>query len=124
MKYAKLLTVSLFAAIVGVVVVGKTANAQDPVKVDPTHYKVAFQNAKVRVLNVHYGAHDKSPMHSHPASVVVYLTDAHVKYTRANGKTGEWTGKAGEARWAPADKHAIENLGDQSLDEVLIELKR
>ena len=51
------------------------ALAQDPVKVDPNHYKVEFENAQVRVLRIHYGAHEKSVMHYHPASVAVFLTD-------------------------------------------------
>jgi hypothetical protein len=48
------------------------ALAQDPVKVDPQHYKVIFENDQVRVLKIHYGPHEKSVMHSHPDSVVVY----------------------------------------------------
>ena len=39
------------------------AYAQDPVKVDPAHYKVVFENAQVRVLKIHYGPHEKSVMH-------------------------------------------------------------
>ena len=31
------------------------AMAQDPVKVDPKHYKVIFENDQVRVLQIHYG---------------------------------------------------------------------
>src|SRR6266478_786428 len=47
------------------------AFAQDPVKVDPKHYTVVSENDQVRILKVHYGAHEKSVMHSHPASVAV-----------------------------------------------------
>ena len=36
--------------------------AQDPVKVDPKHYKVELENAQVRVLRIHYGPHEKSVM--------------------------------------------------------------
>ena len=42
---------------------------QDPVKVDPKHYKVEVENEKVRVLRVNYKAHEKSVMHSHPDNV-------------------------------------------------------
>jgi hypothetical protein len=37
--------------------------------------KVEIENQWVRVLRVMQAPHDKSPMHEHPASVVVYLTD-------------------------------------------------
>ena len=38
------------------------ALAQDPTKVEPTHYKLAFENEYVQVVNVHYGPHEKSSM--------------------------------------------------------------
>ncbi len=39
------------------------ALAQDPVKVDPGHYKVLIDNASVRVLKVDYAPGGKSTMH-------------------------------------------------------------
>lgn len=47
----------------------------DPVKVDSKHYKVEFENEKVRVLRVSYGANEKSIMHGHPNAVAVFLAD-------------------------------------------------
>src|ERR1700737_4783878 len=61
--------------------------AQDPVKVDPQHYKVELENAQVRVLRIHYGPHEKSVMHYHPNLVAVFLTDGQIKMTDASGKT-------------------------------------
>ena len=61
-------------------------SAQDAVKVDARHYTVITDNAEVRVLRVHYGAHEKSTMHSHPDSVAVFLTDASIVFTLADGK--------------------------------------
>src|SRR5258708_2347961 len=52
--------------------------AQDPTKVEPTHYKLAFENEYVQVVNVHYGPHEKSSMHAHPGGVVVVLTAGHL----------------------------------------------
>ena len=122
MSYPKLFTAGILATLLGVVFV-VAANAQDPVQVDPSHYKVLFENSHVRVLSVHYGPHETGPEHSHPNSVIVYLSDAHVKYTRPNGKSGEWNAKKGDARWAPADKHKIQNVDDGPYEAVLIELK-
>ena len=51
-------------------------SAQDATKVDAKHYTVLSENDQVRILKVHYGAHEKSVTHSHPATVAVFLTDA------------------------------------------------
>jgi uncharacterized RmlC-like cupin family protein len=96
---------------------------QDAAKVDPQHYKVEEDNAKVRVLRIHYGPHEKSVMHAHPDGVVVYLTDVYVKMTTPDGKSVEQTGKAGEAHFTPAGTHLPENLSDKAMDAVLVELK-
>lgn len=99
------------------------AFAQDAVKVDPKHYKVISENAQVRVLHIHYGPHETSVKHSHPASVVVYLTDGHTKMLLGNGKTVVNNGKAGDAVYAPAGIHTPTNVGDKPFDAVLVELK-
>jgi quercetin dioxygenase-like cupin family protein len=97
--------------------------AQDPVKVDPKHYKVEFENARVRVLRITYGPHEKSVMHFHPASVAVFLTDGHTVFTMPGGKTVDAPGKAGEFRYIDAGKHLPENVGDQPFEVLLVELK-
>jgi quercetin dioxygenase-like cupin family protein len=99
------------------------ASAQDAAKVDPAHYKVEFENSQVRILRVHYGPHEKSVMHSHPAGVVVYLTDGTTRFTMPDGKTEEVNGKKGEARYTPAVVHLPEDVGDKPFDAVVIEMK-
>lgn len=100
-----------------------TARAQDPVKVDPKHYKVVFENDQVRVLRIHYGVHEKSVMHEHPNAVAVSLTDFRTKFTFPNGKSSERAMKAGQALWTPAEKHLPENVGSTPVDLVLVEQK-
>jgi len=97
--------------------------AQDPVKVDPKHYKVELENAQVRILRVHYGPGEKSVMHSHPNSVAVFLSDGKVKFTYADGKTEDASGKAGQAQYTPAQVHNPENTGNAPFDVLVIELK-
>lgn len=99
------------------------ALAQDPTKTEPTHYKLAFENEFVQVVNVHYGPHEKSGMHAHPGGVVVILSAGHLKFTDENGKTQEVMAKAGESRWFPPFKHKVENLGDTSYSAVYIGIK-
>jgi quercetin dioxygenase-like cupin family protein len=100
-----------------------TAMAQDPVKVEPKHYKVEFQNDQVRVIRAHLGPHEKSAMHEHPANVLIFLTDGHIKFTFPDGKTQESHIKAGETRWSAGDKHQPENLGDKPFEVIVVELK-
>ena len=48
--------------------------AQDPVKVDPSHYKVVLENAAVRILKIDYAPGSKSVMHQHPDAIAVLLS--------------------------------------------------
>jgi quercetin dioxygenase-like cupin family protein len=100
-----------------------SALAQDPVKVDSTHYTVEVDNSKVRVLRVKVGPGEKTPMHGHPDSVLISRTDGRVKFSYPGGKTEEVTMKAGDVMWVPAVKHAGENLSDQPLEVIVVELK-
>ena len=68
-----------------VCLIASSVMAQDPVKVDPKHYKVEFENAQVRVLRIHYGPGEKSVTHAHPNSVAVFLKDMHSKFDLADG---------------------------------------
>ena len=101
----------------------QAALAQDPTKAEPKHYKLAFENEAVQVVDVHYGPHEKSGMHDHPGGVVVVITGGHLKFTDENGKTREVFAKPGESRWFPAFKHKVENLGDTTYNAVYIGIK-
>lgn len=117
----KLRNLSLCAA--ACLITALTASAQDAVKVDPKHYKVETENAQVRVLRVHYGPHEKSVMHSHPATVAVFLTDGSARFTGPGGKAQDVKMKAGETQYTPAQVHNPENTADTPFDLIVIELK-
>jgi quercetin dioxygenase-like cupin family protein len=119
----KSLSVRLFWAVLLMFFFCAVALAQDPAKVEPTHYKLAFENEYVQVVNVHYGPHEKSNLHAHPGGVVVVLTAGHLRFTDENGKTKDVFAKPGEARWYPPFKHKVENLGDTSYNAVYIGIK-
>ena len=95
----------------------------DPVNVDSNHYKVEFENDRVRVLRISYSSHEKSAMHGHPESVGVFLTDCQGRFTFPDGTTEDIQGKAGEAVWFEATEHLPENLSDQPFEVILVELK-
>jgi hypothetical protein len=97
--------------------------AQDASKVDPGHYSVMSENAQVRILKVHYGPHEKSIMHGHPATVAVFLSDAKGKFNFPGGKSQDFDVKAGDAMYSAATTHLPENTGDKAFDVIVIELK-
>jgi len=115
----------------GILAVGSMFNfiasatfAQDATKADPKHYKVEFENEKVRVLRITYGPGEKSVMHQHPGGVAVFLTDGQIKFHLPGGKSMVNTVKAGKFTWAPATKHLPENLGKKPFQVILIEMKK
>ena len=97
--------------------------AQDATKADPNHYKVEFENSRVRVVRAKYGPHEKSIMHSHPDLVAIFLTNGRIKFTYPGGKTEERDMKAGTSLFTPATKHLPENITDSDIEIILVELK-
>jgi quercetin dioxygenase-like cupin family protein len=97
--------------------------AQDAVKVAPKNYSVVFENDQVRVLRVVVAPGEKTPMHEHPANVVIPLTDAAVRFTLPDGKTQEPKMPRGTPVWSPAGKHAGENVGKTKVEAIIVELK-
>lgn len=108
---------------VAVLLLGTTAVAQEATKVEPTHYRIAFENENVRVIDIHYGPHQKSAMHQHPAGVAVYITEGHFRFIDETGKVTMADAKSGDARWFPVFKHKVENMSDKPFDGVYIEIK-
>lgn len=100
------------------------AQAQEPTKVEPTHYKLDFENEHVQVVYVHYGPHEHSGLHEHPGGVVVVITGGHLRFTDEKGNKQEVYAKPGEARWFAPFKHRVENLGDTSYSAVYVGIKR
>lgn len=100
-----------------------TSATVDPVKVDPSHHKVEFENDRVRVLRINFKPHDMTKEHDHPNGVAIFLTDVKAKFALGGGKTREGANKRGEAIWAAAESHAVENLGNKPAEVILVELK-
>jgi len=99
-------------------------SGEDPVKVDPRHYKVEFENERVRVLRINYGPGEKSVMHSHPESIAVFLTDAHHKFSYPDGRTEDINANAGTVQHMDAFTHLPENISKKPFQVIVVELKR
>jgi quercetin dioxygenase-like cupin family protein len=106
-----------------VVLLSSSAFGQDAVKTDPTHYKVVFENASVRVLRITYAAGAKSATHSHPDTIVVPLTSAKVRFTTPDGKSQDADMTAETAMYSAAETHTVLNTGKGPVDGLLVEFK-
>jgi quercetin dioxygenase-like cupin family protein len=108
-------------AAASMLVLSTTLLAQDPMSFGVKHLTVLAEDAKVRVLR--YAPHrgEKTPMHSHPASVVYVVKGGRVKYTFPDGTTRIGELKTGDAQLRPPVTHADEALDD--VESILIELK-
>jgi len=110
-------------SVIALSLVAGAAGAQDPVAVSPKNFKLELENQWVRTLRLKEGARDKMPMHELSDSVIVYLTDAHEKFTGADGRVQETNHKAGEVSYTDAVRQTRENLSDAPLECVVVELK-
>jgi quercetin dioxygenase-like cupin family protein len=95
----------------------------DPVKLDPEHHPVVFENDRVRVLHTLLPPHVKSPMHEHPHYVVVYLTELHTTMKMGDGRLVDNPRKAGDIGWRDPLQHQTEQMGDTPAAEIQVELK-
>jgi len=97
--------------------------ALDPLKVAPDSHKLAFENAFVRILEVHVLPGKTEPRHAHPHGLSVYFTDWDVKVT-VDGKPPDLHHrKAGSFAWTDAVIHTVENVGKTEGRVLRIELK-
>ncbi len=116
-----------FAAgiVLGAIVVSASSQTatEDPVKISPQYYTVRFENDRVRVLEYHLKPGEKEAMHSHPAGVVYYLSDATFRTTLPDGTSSEGTVTRGQVSWREFTRHAGENTGRTEAHALAIELK-
>ena len=103
---------------------GKAMTASlDPLKVDPKHYKLEFENSQVRVIRVKIVPHETVPLHEHMDRVAVYLTGQNFRVTEAGGNVHTQTRNAGDVAWGDTVKHSEVNSGDEPFEALVVELK-
>jgi quercetin dioxygenase-like cupin family protein len=102
--------------------VANWAKAQDRATVVPG-MKVLFENDCVRVQYHDVAVGGKVPMHSHPAYIVYTLKPFKARITLPDGTQRISEHQAGEAYWNPPITHAVENLGNTDIHNLIVELK-
>lgn len=94
----------------------------DPVATNPEHYRVLFENDRVRVLGYADVPGDATTPHDHPDSVMVTLTGFERRLSTPAAERDVQL-PAGAAVWLPAQRHRGENIGSTPTQVVLVELK-
>lgn len=94
----------------------------DPALSNPRHYKVVFENDRVRVLEYTDEPGDQTTPHQHPDSVM-YTLSAFRRRLIAGDTTRDVTLDAGTVGWLPAQTHRGENIGETPTHAIFVELK-
>ena len=118
------MTKRLPALLMTTVLLSSCGNKPDPVAVDPAHYKVAFENDRVRVLHAVIGPHEKTPRHYHPDSVVIVVAGDRGRDIFEDGKVGEPADNPPGAGWSQSGLHAVENVGEKPMERYIVEFKK
>jgi len=103
-----------------------SVQAQDASIIQPRGYRVALDNARLRVLEFNsrpgLGVCGNG-MHSHPAHLTVVLSPGKVRWKLPDGKTGVGENKTGDVFWSEAETHEVENISGKNMRALLVELK-
>lgn len=97
-------------------------HTMDAIEADPSHYELLFENDQVRALRIRFDPGERSQMHSHPASTLVFLTDGQVRFHLPDGNHFDESLQAGQARWVPATTHLPENVGTEPFELIHLEI--
>jgi quercetin dioxygenase-like cupin family protein len=99
------------------------AAGQDLVAVAPEFAKVAYEDARVRVVRLQIPEHSSVVTHDRPRRVVVSLSANHVLLTHSDGTTSVTRTEAGSVAWSEPAVRSVSNL-DDVLENIVVELKQ
>ena len=94
----------------------------DPAETNPDHYKVVFENERVRVLEYTDVPGTVTTPHAHPDSVMYTLSSFRRRLVQGDGQRDVEL-QAGTVGWLPAQQHHGENIGDTPTHAIFVELK-
>lgn len=94
----------------------------DPAETNPDHYRVVFENDRVRVLEYRDQPGDRTTPHAHPDSVMYTLSSFRRRLVAGDAQR-EVALETGTVGWLPAQEHHGENIGDTETHVIFVELK-
>jgi ketosteroid isomerase-like protein len=100
----------------------ESALAQDRKQKDPS-MRVYLENDYVRVQEHRLKPGQSVETHSHPCYFLYVMNDATVRFTFPDGSTRVATAKPDTAYWHDPGSHAVENIGDTEVRNIVTEVK-
>lgn len=94
----------------------------DPTVTDPDHYRVVFENDRVRVLEYEDQPGTRTHPHHHPDSVM-YTLSGFERRISSGDRVMDVVLEEGETRWLPDQVHVGENTGTTPTHAIFVELK-
>ena len=94
----------------------------DPAETNPQHYKIVFENDRVRVLEYTDQPGDRTTPHQHPDSVMYTLSTFQRRLVSGDAQR-EVAMESGTVGWLPAQEHHGENIGETPTHVIFVELK-
>lgn len=95
----------------------------DAVNIAPHIHKVVFEDDKMRVLKVTVKPGDKAEMHWHPRNINYITGGGRLKFTKPDGSVAEVDLTKDQVTSASESSHAVENIGDTTVETIQVELK-
>jgi 1,4-dihydroxy-2-naphthoyl-CoA synthase len=98
---------------------------EDAAVVAGNAYQVAFENDRVRVLELRMEPGDVTALHAHPDMVVVMVDGGQFRFGGPHSSTtpADLEIASGTMSFQPADRHTTQNTGTSAVHGFLIELK-
>jgi hypothetical protein len=144
MKYSKLVQTILLATFFNTIVAGQVGGRQpvgrlpvfppdivppevlqnrDALQADPQHYRLEFENDRMRVLRLTLRPNEEARMHDSIDALAVCLNECHIHLTYPNGRSEDVHLEAGVTRWIFGDRRSEKNLSTKPVELLFIETK-
>ena len=95
----------------------------DPLVAASNVYTCLNENDRVRVMEVVFKPNDVAKMHHHPDHVVYALKGGKLSLS-SGGKTQEIDIKTGSVLFLDEQDHEAKNIGNTTIDLIVMELKK
>src|SRR5579862_5742946 len=79
---------------------------RDPLKIDAQHYRLDFENERMRVIRLSLKADEAVPMHDDVDAFAVCIQDCHLRFIEPGGRIQDVHMATGETRWLWGDTHS------------------
>ena len=101
----------------------QAGRSRDAAAIDPAHHQVVFENDHVRVIRGMVSPGDRSPMHTHPPTLLVSLGTSRLRMTDPKGANSFFDLTPGQVLWlGDGGEHSWQMLAGQ-LHIIGIEVK-